>query len=157
MPQRFYEEDEAEAILRIANKRSTLGGVSHDELLASAAELGISPEAVAEAAETYRSQLSLVESRKEFDRFAKREFVSSVATWLCLNAGLIAFNLISDHRITWAIWPLAGWGFFILAEIPETFVKGSKEYEKNYQKWLRKKAKREARLAEELAGGQPGA
>jgi len=145
MPQNFYEEEEANAILKLASQKSLMGGLSRDQLLASAAELGISAEAVEEAEATYRNDVSENLLRKEYDRAARREFLSSFTTWLIVNAFLVFIDFRNSGEITWAWWTIGPWGFFILMEIPETFFKGSKDYEKHFQKWLRK---REKRLAE---------
>ena len=52
MPQGFYDEEEADAILRLAAQKPMVGGMSRERLLATAAELGISEQAVAEAEQT---------------------------------------------------------------------------------------------------------
>jgi hypothetical protein len=156
MPQNFYEEEEAEAILRIASKRVALGNVSRDELLASAAELGIPAEAVLEAESAYRNQRVEVGLRREYDQYAKREFLSSIGSWFFVNCGLVALNVFTDHQVSWALWPVCVWGFFVLMDIPETFLRGSTEYEKHYQKWLRRRAKKEAKESA-LPVGEPGA
>ncbi len=144
MSQRFYEEDEAEEILRLAAQKSAVGGMSRERLLATAAELGISPEAVEEAERTVTVHRREVEVRSDYDRHVKGEFYSHLSAYVVVNAFLIGMNFFTDGRIDWAIWPLLGWGIGIASHFSNAFIKRSSDYEESYEKW---KARREERLS----------
>jgi hypothetical protein len=142
MPQRFYEEDEAEEILRLAARRPTTGGMSREKLLSTAAELGITTEAVEEAERTLAVDRQQAAIRKEqeallagYDRHARGRFYSDLAGSLavCIFCTFLNFHL-SGH-IGWAFWVyvVCGWG--LADRFPKTFIRGSRSYESGFEKW----------------------
>ena len=67
--QRFYREEEAEAILRLASSYvAPEGGISKEKLLDAAAELGISADAVERAELQFTENRTIQSNRKEFDQ-----------------------------------------------------------------------------------------
>jgi len=130
----MYSEQEAEEILRLASQ-STGEGISRERLLRMAEELGISPEAVASAADTVRTQRTELAERREFVTAQRRAFFSHLVSYIVVNLGLVAINLVTQHRITWAIWPILGWGIGIAAQASQTFFQGSEGNEQEFQKW----------------------
>lgn len=144
--QRFYEEDEAEQILRLAASFSSpTGAMSRERLLATAAELGISPEAVDLAEQQYSRQRTDVAERAEFDAIQRREFYGHLASYVIVNVFLVAVNLVTDASYFWAMWPILGWGLGIAFHVVETFFKSSESYREEFEKWQAKRNKRAAR------------
>lgn len=132
----MYSEQEAEEILRLATRKDT-DGISRDRLMQMAEELGISPEAVANAENTVRTQREEIAERREFDLAQKRSFFSHVASFVVVNAGLVAFNLIDEGHISWALWVIAAWGLGIGSRALRTFLRGSEGYQKDFETWQR--------------------
>ena len=139
--QRFYEDDEAEQILRVAaSMSSSYGGMSFDRLVETAAELGISPEAVAQAEQqvmTRRHESRLLE---QFDSTMRRGFWSHLASYISINAALITMNLLTSPHDLWFYWPLLGWGCGLVGHALTAFNRNSEGYRRQFVTW---KAQRE--------------
>ncbi|HWD39767.1 MAG TPA: 2TM domain-containing protein [Fimbriimonas sp.] len=155
MSQKFYEEEEADAILRLAAQRTGAGGMTREKLLSTAAELGITPEAVEQAERDIRRQSQEGGLRKEFERGIRSEFYADLTSYVLVNGFLCAINYLTAHSINWAIWPILGWGLGLAFHVKEAFFKGSQEHEAEFQKWLAKRKSRElaeSDAAADLAG-----
>lgn len=110
----LYTEDEVREILRRAVERDAdrRGDLSHEDLRAAAAEIGIDPAAVDAAA----AEVSLErEIGAEITR-ARDAKVSSfrrhLFVYVVVNALLAAIDLLGGGA-TWFFWPLLGWGAFV--------------------------------------------
>ena len=124
--QQFYEEDEAEQILRLAaSLTSTTGAMSRERLLATAAELGISPEAVEMAEKQFATKKIEVADRAEFDSQQRREFYGHLVTYVIVNGFLVVVNLVTGAGYFWAMWPILGWGIGLAFHVVETFFRNS--------------------------------
>lgn len=151
-----YTHEEAEQILRIAVRQEVeqpdgLGaaGVSEEALLRMASELGLSPEAISAAAARYRSERSEVEERRLFNKHRRGEWMSHLISYVAANGCMMALDFWLAHRLTWSIWPLFGWGIFMVIHTGQTFVY-TDETDAEFEKWqdrrrrrLKKRAKQE--------------
>lgn len=149
MAERFYDEEEAEAILRLAAGRAS-GGMSWERLLSMAAELGIPPDAVEEAEKAIAVQRQDHNLRSEYDRHVRHEFASHLISYIIVNTFLVVLNLVTSPHTFWVAWVLMGWGIGLAFHFASTFLKNSDNYESEFVKW---KAKREGRLTGE--GAEP--
>jgi len=145
--QQFYEEDEAEQILRLAASLTSPadGAMSRERLLATAAELGISPEAVEMAERQLAGQRSHNADRAEFDAIQRREFYGHLLTYLLVNGFLVVINLFTSSGYFWAMWPILGWGLGLAFHVVETFFKNSDSYREEFEKWQVKRNRRAER------------
>lgn len=143
---RFYEEDEAEQILKLAaTLSSSTGAMSRERLLQTAAELGITPEAVELAETQFATQKQLARERKQFDLEQRREFNSFVLTFFVITGALLALNIFTGAHFLWAFW-LSGLMLIGIAfEAVETFVRGSQAYQEAFAKWKSKRDRTAAR------------
>jgi hypothetical protein len=108
---RSYSEQEAEAILRIASELSVNGPeITRTRLLETAAELGISPEAVEQAERRYAEEKQMMADRLEYIRSVKGAFVSHLTSFVIINLFLIGINFATGIHEFWAIYPLLIWG-----------------------------------------------
>jgi hypothetical protein len=136
--QRFYEEDEAEQILNLAASMSSpLGQMSHERLLDTAAELGISAEAVEAAEKQISAQRLDQRLRSEFDSIQRREFYTHLTPYVLFN-GFFVVMLFYHHL--WAIWPILGWGIGLALHARAVFLRVGSEYQDRFETW------KEARL-----------
>ena len=136
---RFYDEDEAEQILKLASKKmSGIGSISGDELVRTASELGITPDALQEAEEEFERTRTEQQSRQNFDRYTRKEFLSHLVFYLVINGALMALDLRSDGKLGWSYYPLILWGIGILAQAWSTFARSSEDYEKEFRSWRRR-------------------
>lgn len=152
MSNRFYEEEEAHEILRRAAGNvpgsSSSSGISRDNLLRTAAELGISPEDLEAAERQVRIDRNRATLFAEFTRERRRAFSTSLATYLIVNAFLLAVDLLTGGGL-WFYWPLLGWGIGMATEAFRTFGPDSKIDGPAFKRWVTKRRKRERRDQEE--------
>lgn len=50
----------------------------------------------------------------------KRDLLSHIIAYVCVNGFLIALNFITSGRFSWAIFPLLGWGIGLVIHILNT-------------------------------------
>jgi hypothetical protein len=131
--QRFYEDDEAEQILNLAASISSpAGSMSHERLLETAAELGISPEAV-EAAEKQITELRLDKKlRSEFDANQRRAFFGGLTAFLGFNTFLV---VVTHGFHFWMIWVTGFWGLGVISHSITTLFPRSAAYKERYRVW----------------------
>lgn len=112
MSQRFYSDDEAEAILVVAARKTEPNGITRDKLLAAAAELNISPEAVAEAERDVLTKSVQVAVGRETGQLARRIFEYHAKVFLLVNALLVLMDFATYRwtDIHWSIFSILGWG-----------------------------------------------
>jgi hypothetical protein len=148
----FYSEEEAEQILKLAATKFSSGGVSRDDLMQSAAELGISPEALMEAERTVMENRTAAQDLAEFDAYQKREFFENLTAFVTVNGFLIGIDLwtnqfwVNGMHPTWSLLPFCGWGIGLFFDVVSTFVKSSSGYREEFDKWKRRRD-RKARKA----------
>lgn len=144
--QQFYDDNDAEEILRLASRDAVAGGMSRERLMQTAAELGITPEAVARAEkqlttkrEADRIQLEEVELRKQFRKERRRSFFNDLGSYLGVNTFMIGIWLFTSgiHSYFWPGWVLGGWGIGLVSDFWDTFVAGDDE--KKFQRWLKRR------------------
>jgi hypothetical protein len=131
--QRFYEDDEAEQILNLAASMSSPAGqMTRERLMETAAELGITPEAVEEAEKQVMAEREDRRLRAEFDAHRRHEFYNHLSSYLIVN---VIFVVMSVHAGFWAIWPILGWGIGLAVHAQATFFKGGDCYREEFQAW----------------------
>ncbi|MDX9971674.1 MAG: 2TM domain-containing protein [FCB group bacterium] len=105
-----YTPDEVTAIVANALRRQRdRVDISHEELLETAAELGIPPGEVEEAARHLSTERDMEWAR---DKWLERERAGwrwHVVSFVVVNTFLMAVDLMTGHG-TWFMWPLLGWG-----------------------------------------------
>jgi hypothetical protein len=137
--QQFYDDSEAEEILRRAvSTTSTAGGMSRDSLLQAAAELGVSAEAVDRAAAEVVREREEKELVVQFRRHQRTELVGHAVTYLAVNLGFILFMGFKP----WMWWMIGPWGLGLLGDIWQTFAIHSNDHQKEFEKWKRNRAGR---------------
>lgn len=152
MPNEFYSEEEAEQILRLAANQSSRGGLSRDEIMRMASELGIPPESV-HAAETqvlrHRAEQDIAKAesgeRELYKREKRNEFLQHFSMYLVINTFLVMIFLFTgSHSYFWPKWPMLGWGIGIASHFFATL--GEMTSEDAFQKWQLKRRKRQAKM-----------
>ena len=143
-------DEDIEEILRLAVRDVGFdGGNLRDRLNASASELGISADALAQAEKQWidrrQGELSKeqeLEDRKLFKKMRVGDFVSHLGSYLAVNAFLFWIDF-RDGGITWAYWVLFGWGIGIVASLFTLFGHGA-DQERDFQRWQKKRRKKES-------------
>jgi len=143
-------DEDIEEILRLAVRDVGFdGGNLRDRLNASASELGISADVLAQAEKQWidRRQGELtkeqeLEDRKMFKKLRVGDFVSHLGSYLAVNAFLMFIDL-RKGGIDWAFWPLLGWGIGLFIHMFSLFGHGA-DQERDFQRWQKKRRKKES-------------
>ena len=156
----FFEPAEAEEILRRAVRTDNVQGkLSRDQLIESAAEMGIAPEAVALAIENLHQerggQLEGAQREREWATWLQErraKVLESVGGSLSIAVFLAGINFLTSgmklsESFTWSKWPV---GFFVviaLCEVIEYLFKRPTEAE--FEKWRQKLGKKKRKANQE--------
>lgn len=143
-------DDDVEAILKLAIRKSSSSPALRERLQMSAEELGISPEQLAQAEQEYYAQKERQEAidkqaaiekqeKKEFRRTQMRDLMWHLGSYLTVNAFLVFIDMVEDFQIDWAYYPLFGWGIGMVFHIFSLF--DSTENEDEFRKWKRRRAR----------------
>lgn len=148
---RRYSQEEVEAILQRALHRqqgNAAGGISHDDLIATARELGIDP-AQLELAIMEQSEVGTTENAKRtWLAQQKRSYFEHLRSYLIINTVLIVINIMTGGDF-WAIWPILGWGIGLAFDTANTFWPNDKEIEKGARKVIAKENRQRQQLLQE--------
>lgn len=143
----FYSEEDVQTILRLASQSGAQAGLSRDQLLQMAQEIGLSQEAVARA----ESQLAKVkeeaaakaeeaESRIEYRSQVMGSFRGHAISYVAVNLGLVMTWLATTNPPNhdfWPIYPMLGWGFGLIGHLTSVFNKGA--FEEGFRQWQKEK------------------
>lgn len=141
-----YTQEDGDEILKRAIAIDTLESNTQDIVRRTAAELGVSEQAVERAEREYfREKME----RAELEQFAahqRKSFFSHLGTYLLVNAFLVGIDLFSDGKLEWALYPLLGWGIGIAMHAIGIFSRSSDDYQKQFDEWkkLRKASEDES-------------
>lgn len=146
----LHTEEDMEAILKIAvrNEPADHAGRLRERLERAANELGLTPQALAEAEAVYAKERAAAlaaerkaSARREFRASRLRAFYHHLASYAAVNAGLVTLNLVSSGRPTWSLWVLAGWGIGLLSDAADTFFSDLRD-ERKFERWHRRRVER---------------
>lgn len=152
----IQSDDDVEEILRLAVRSQGIeGSTLRERLNASASELGISKEALQEAERQWSERKQSAESieleekdRTLYRKLRRGDFITSLGTYVAVNAFLLWIDGGGDNKFSWSLWVLAAWGIAVVSHIFSLFGH-SAETEAKFQKWRRKRYKNEKRVSQE--------
>lgn len=111
-------EDEVEAILSLAIRKSGDDLDLKSRLMETAKELGISEEAVLQAAKEFSAKKAVSTDLAEYQEYRKRGFVQHLVPYVVVNA----FLFFMARGDSWWIYPLLGWGIGLAIHFGNTFL-----------------------------------
>lgn len=133
---RQYSPDEVTAIVANAlRRRRDRDAISHDELLETAAELGIPRHEVEEAAKHLATERDMELARGKWKAKERREFRNHLVSYIIVNA----FLFIIDHMVSggvWYYWSVVGWGIGLAFHAYGTYFPDPDEMETGAKKIL---------------------
>ncbi|MBK9248064.1 MAG: 2TM domain-containing protein [Ignavibacteria bacterium] len=134
-----YTTEQMEQILKNAiKKQGTKGNISHDDLLATAKELGIDELDLQSAIEDYLEGISpLEEAKLEWRKQKKRKFYEHLRTYLIMNAMFTGICYYSGDD--WFIWPLMGWGVGLAFDAFSSLMPNDTDVERGAKKILKRR------------------
>jgi len=110
---RTYSREQADEILRRALAQQAADGISHDDLVAAAREVGI-PETAIEAAASQLGEHQVVRERVALLRSQKRRaFARHLLSYLIVNGGIFLFDMF-DGGPWFFHYLLIVWGIILL-------------------------------------------
>lgn len=140
--QEFYEEGEAEEILRRAMKTDTTGAVDRNRLLSMASDLGISEESIvrAESQMEAERQESLSKQqdaalRADFKTYRKNRFFTDFSSYLSVNLLMVFIWWFTGRHYFWPGWLIGIWGIEVFGDMLNLFTWSDKDFER----WKRKR------------------
>lgn len=113
-----YSAEQVQQILVTAMEQRQEDGFSRSQLTEMAADLGISPE-ILQQAEQALQKVSAPAQSISIQESKRQKFRQRLKTYAAVNAFLLVLNVTLSGAITWAIYPILGWGLGLL--LPEEF------------------------------------
>jgi hypothetical protein len=109
-PRRRYTDDEARAIFERALAEEADAALGHEELVAAAAEVGISREAVERAVAEIETQQAERWARTAVLSRRRRGLFNHLVVYLAVNGFLFVINWLTSPGAWWCLFPVAAWG-----------------------------------------------
>ena len=145
MPEeRFYTEEEANEILRAAQMDPGTSGMSRDELLRSALEAGIPPEAIERAEKQVALGRQSVSDQEAYRQSLHRGLMTQVSSWFGTSILLAGINFMTGFHSFWSAWPIGIWGLVVAKEAIEYSLSKPWLDPQKVEKWRRKSEVRNA-------------
>ncbi len=141
--ERLSSDEDVDEILKLALRRQD--GSDQDlrgRLAVAAQELGISDEDLETAENEYLSNKADTREFLEYKRRRRRELREHVFSYVIVNAMLVAVNWISSGKLTWAVWPILGWGVGLAFHAWATLNSDSESFQDEFEQFRRKQARR---------------
>lgn len=113
--------------------------MSRDQLIATAAELGIPPEAVLDAERAVKEKKASQKVLEEFSMVQRARFWSRVSSPIVIGLAFIAVFAVSREAEWWALIPAAVMFLAVVKRVPEHFMPGSEPYNSAFERWKRKR------------------
>ena len=114
-----YSAEQVQQILVSAMGQSEQEGFSRSQLEEMAADLGISLDTLKQAEGSLQKIPALAQTTAI--QSLKQQFHQRLRTYIIVNIFLIALNFTLSGAITWAIYPLLGWGLGLLLSKDASF------------------------------------
>jgi hypothetical protein len=110
---RRYTDQQARAIFERALRVEADGRMGHEELVAAAAEVGISREAVERAVGDLERAQAEREAKDAILGRRRRRLVNHLVPFLAVNAFLFLVNWLTTPGAWWCLFLLFGWGLLL--------------------------------------------
>lgn len=111
---RNYDDDDVRAIIERALQAHPERGISHDDLLAVGAGVGLPRDAIERAAEEVREARTSELARAAVVARRRRGLTIHALVFLLVNAFLFAINFLTTPGEWWVLFSVFGWGLGVL-------------------------------------------
>jgi hypothetical protein len=109
-----YTPEDVQAILTDALALQASDRFTRAQLLEMAAEMNISADLLDQVEQNWRQRQQQQAEEQARKQKRRRLLRQQLITYALVNGGLILLNLSTAGTITWAIFPLLGWGSGLL-------------------------------------------
>ena len=139
--QQHREEDPVEEILRIAMKNQGGPDIAlRQRLLASAAELGISEQAVLEAEQQWQEQKQKEAELRDYRSHILRNLYMHLGIYAVVNTFLVLLNMLtSNGHIDWAPYVIVSWGIAVGCHLVASLVQLKNPGGEEFDDWQKGK------------------
>ena len=154
-PDRSYTQDEVNAILRraLATREDFADGVTHQELIETAREVGIAPHAIEQAIAEEKRERDRLVLVGEIQRGRRSRFTGHLVTFAFVNALCFAIDFLTPGQ-SWFYWVLVPWGMvLLLSALRLTRPPGVREVERLERRRQREQHRIERRRRNEALHG----
>ena len=124
-----YTQDEVNRIIRRALKIKIEDTISHQDLLATAREIGIDPKILEAAIEQEKQESKKEQTRRTRLKHRKTAFYSHLSSYLIMTAVLLLINIFTPGP-WWFQWAVLGWGIGLAFHFKAIFFPHVKRFEK---------------------------
>ncbi|HXH60484.1 MAG TPA: 2TM domain-containing protein [Fimbriimonadaceae bacterium] len=136
-------DEDVDEVLKIALRRQGRTDDSlRQRLMTSAEELGIPYDDLIEAEKEYVQQRKEREEFYQFRRRQVREFREHLFAYFVVNGLLVLANLLTSNNVTWAVWPILGWGVGIAFHAWASLNTGSESFQDDFARYRRRLSRR---------------
>lgn len=111
---RSYGDDEVRAIIEHALKTQPASGLSHDDLLAIGAGVGLSPAALESAAREVTDARLTKTATERVQSSKRRRVIAHAFVYLTVNGFLFAINYLTTPGQWWVLFPIFAWGIGLM-------------------------------------------
>lgn len=138
MSEKLYSKQEVDRILRRAMEATSSKGdtLSESEIIRIAEELGIDQNQVRIAMREDASVTQFENAKIIWKKKKKREFYQHLTSYAIVNTFLVGLNVVLIGSISWAIFPILGWGIGLTFDFIESFFPSEEKVEKGARKLM---------------------
>lgn len=136
-----YSDGDMHEILKRAAAIDGNANLSRHVLEQTAAELGISPDALQRAEAEYQKELAQKSEVDAFLQARRAEFGQHLASYVLINAFLVGVWWFTGAKYPWFIWPLLGWGVGIASHWITSRSTSGDDFEREFRRWRKRRAK----------------
>ena len=126
---RQYDSDEVTRIIRRALKLNNEDTISHDELMETAARIGLDPQVVETAIELERRAFKKEKIRNAVMKRRKAGFHWHLWSYIIVNAALLLTNKLTPGP-WWFHWSVLGWGIGLAFHFKAIHFHGPKGFDR---------------------------
>lgn len=139
-------DEDVDEVLKLALRKQGRGDPGlRERLLATAEELGISENEIIEAELEYaRTKKERVEFL-EFKQRQVREFREHFFVYIVINTMLVGINFVTTGTVSWAIWPILGWGIGLAFHAWGSLNTGSETFQEEFAAFRRRRLRKRER------------
>ena len=126
---RHYDSDEVNRIIRRALKLKRAHGISYQDLVDTAKEIGLDPQTVETAIEQEQQATKKEKIRKKWLKRRKVGFYSHLWNYLMVNGALLVINNITPGP-WWFQWSVLGWGIGLAFHYKAVYYPGRRRFDR---------------------------
>jgi hypothetical protein len=105
-----YSSEDVQAILQTAMSYESDRPFSRSQLKEMAADLNISSEMLAKAEAHWQQATAQRQAAAERQQQRRKHFRQQFGGYIAVNTGLVLLNIATCGTVSWAIYPILGWG-----------------------------------------------